>query len=479
MGKCPHCGSRNIRRRYREHGRYKWRCRSCNRVFRAPKRGVVVWLGVAVVVIVVAAFFAVQQGIIVLPSTPAQLEESVDQAEEVVIPTATSVEPIATLTTTLHSVSTRVADNAPKVQATIDANARPTTKTVSTAISATSTPISTATPTPRPSATPTVAHTPTPIPPPHLRHIDEKQYMLELINTERKKAGVPPVELGNNNAAQLHAESALENCFGSHWGVDGLKPYMRYSLAGGYQGNGENGHGIDYCIKSNDGYASIGPVKGAIQRAMKGWMNSPDHVGTVLDKRSKKVNIGLAWDKYNFKAYQHFEGDYVEYDELPSIENGILYLSGKTKNGAKFDNYEDLGALLFYDPPPHILTSEAVSKTYAYCFGVNVAGFLWPLSGGLDWGGISNFDSDYTSCPNDPYRTTYDKNLKADWIIAKRWIVTDKSFLVEADISKVLEKYGEGVYSVMLWGDIDGERAVISEYSIFHGVTPPDTYKPR
>ena len=80
MGKCPHCGSRNIRRRYREHGRYKWRCRSCNRVFRAPKRGVVVWLGVAVVVIVVAAFFAVQQGIIVLPSTPAQLEESVDQA---------------------------------------------------------------------------------------------------------------------------------------------------------------------------------------------------------------------------------------------------------------------------------------------------------------------------------------------------------------------------------------------------------------
>ena len=114
---------------------------------------------------------------------------------------------------------------------------------------------------------------------------------------------------------------------------------------------------------------------------------------------SKKVNIGLAWDKYNFKAYQHFEGDYVEYDELPSIENGILYLSGKTKNGAKFDNYEDLGALLFYEP--HILTSEAVSKTYAYCFGVNVAGFLWPLSGGLDWGGISNF-SDYTSCPNDP-----------------------------------------------------------------------------
>ena len=67
--------------------------------------------------------------------------------------------------------------------------------------------------------------------------------MLELINIAREDAGVPPVALGDNDAAQLHAESALANCFGSHWGIDGLKPYMRYSLAGGYQSNGENGLG--------------------------------------------------------------------------------------------------------------------------------------------------------------------------------------------------------------------------------------------
>ena len=45
-------------------------------------------------------------------------------------------------------------------------------------------------------------------------------------------------------AAQLHAESLPESCFSSHWGIDGLKPYMRYSLAGGYQRNGENGNGV-------------------------------------------------------------------------------------------------------------------------------------------------------------------------------------------------------------------------------------------
>ena len=67
--------------------------------------------------------------------------------------------------------------------------------------------------------------------------------MLQLINEERVRAGVAPVVLGDNIAAQLHAESALENCFSSHWGINGLKPYMRYSLAGGYQSNAENGYG--------------------------------------------------------------------------------------------------------------------------------------------------------------------------------------------------------------------------------------------
>ena len=86
--------------------------------------------------------------------------------------------------------------------------------------------------------------TPIPIAPAHLRHHDEKLYMLELINQARAEAGAPPVVLGDNHAAQLHAESGLANCFGSHWGIDGLKPYMRYSLAGGYQSNGENWLGV-------------------------------------------------------------------------------------------------------------------------------------------------------------------------------------------------------------------------------------------
>ena len=333
---------------------------------------------------------------IALPSALSPVETQIDRVSEVVIPTATSLEPVATLTTRLRDASTIVAENAPKAQATIDAGARTAAKAVSDALSATevdasattATPSATTTPSTFPGASPasTVAPTATPFPSPHLRYFEEKQYMLGLINAARIYAGVPPVELGDNIAAQLHAESALANCFSSHWGIDGLKPYMRYSLAGGYQSNGENGHGSDYCIKASDRYKAIHSVKQEIDDAMEGWMDSPGHRGNILDRSHKKVNIGLAWDRYNFLAYQHFEGGYVEYDELPSLDaNGILSISGATKNGVRFRSKRDLGIQVYFDPPPHELTRGQVSRTYCYDNGRQVAALREPLTGNSHW----------------------------------------------------------------------------------------------
>ena len=348
---------------------------------------------------------------------------------------------------------------------------------------------------------PTVAPTSTPIPLPPLRHIEEKLYLLKLINDERVSAGLNPVVLGDNVAAQLHAEASLENCFSSHWGIDGLKPYMRYSLAGGYQSNGENGSGRDYCIKASDGYRAYGSPEQGIRRAMDGLMGSPGHRDNILRPWHKKVNVGLAWDRYNFKVIQHFEGDYVKYDQLPAMENGVLHMSGSVKNGVQFDDdLRDLGVQIYYDPPPHTLTRGQVARTYCYGSGLHVASLRPPLTGGWFYD-EHEFDTTRDPCP-DPYdvpaeadapRSANEANLfwqaayldsssreprsiTVPWITALDWTARGEVFSVAADLEEVMEKHGEGVYSLIVWGSIDNERVVISEYSIFHGVTPPDTY---
>ena len=346
---------------------------------------------------------------------------------------------------------------------------------------------------------PTRFPTPTPTAP-ELRHLDGKRYMLELINGARANVGLNPVALGDNIAAQLHAEISLANCVASHWGIDGLKPYMRYSLAGGYQSNGENGSGSDYCVRAGDGYMAEGSIKARVNDAMDGWMASAGHRRNILTPEHIKVNIGIAYDRYNTVMYQHFEGDYVEYDRTPSIDNGILSLSGTTKNGVRFRNKSDLGVQIYYDPPPHELTRGQVSRTYCYGNGRQLAAFREPLSDGSYWT-TNEFTITYEPCPN-PYdvpddapparsareanrlwdeayamlQTSASRTITVVWITASQWTARGETFAVRADISDLLDDYGNGVYSVAVWGTIAGEDAAISEYSIFHGITPPDTY---
>ena len=320
--------------------------------------------------------------------------------------------------------------------------------------------------------------------------------MLELINEERVRAGLDHVAMAENVAAQLHAESSLEDCTSSHWGGDGLKPNMRYSLAGGYQANGENGQGLDYCITSADGYQAIANIKHEIDEAMNGWMQSAGHRDNILDPWHRKVNIGLAWDNYNFVAFQHFEGDYIEYERLPTLTGNNLTFVARVKNGVTLSDEWDLAVQIYYDPPPETLTNGQLARTYCYDSGLKVASLRPPAGGGSYK--EHSYQSTYDPCPN-PYdvpagatparsldeahalwQEAYDasqrsstKRITVPWITANRMSVSGDKVEVRASLREVLAEHGAGVYSIIMW---DGLDMVISEYSIFHDVTPPDTY---
>ena len=374
--------------------------------------------------------------------------------------------------------------------------------------------------------------TPATLPPPVRKHLEYKEFMLGLINAERQKAGVPPVAMGRNVAAQLHAEVSLDNCFSGHWGVDGLKPYMRYSLAGGYQANSENASGTDYCIQVSDGYRALDDIEAEIRKMMDGWMNSPGHRRNILDKWHRKVNIGLAWDRYNITGYQHFEGGYVEFARLPEIRDRNLILSGRATGGLSFSHKDQLGLQIYFDPPPGSLTLGQIARTYCYDSGVLIAGigrFLIDIDLsnvdltdlglsdveltdiGLDDVSLTDvsfwvedeFDTTYSPCPdaydvpsNAPAPGSPDEAfrlwqealeasqnrspqpIRVRWLTASRWTAQAREFAVTVDIGDLLTQHGPGVYTTLLWSEIGGQDIPVSQYSIFYRVNPPDTYGP-
>ena len=371
-----------------------------------------------------------------------------------------------------------------------------------------STSIPRATSTPRPTNTPRPTSTPRPTATPAPTYAETlasaKRLMVELINEARAGAGSPPLALGNNPAAQAHADNALAECFSSHWGLDGTKPYMRYTLAGGYQANAENVSGLDVCVRAGQGYAAIRSVEREVHEAMDGLLNSPGHKRTIIDPAYREVSLGIAWDRYNFRVVQQLEGDYVAFEELPTLKDGALSFKGILRNGASIvpDNInKDLGAQVYYDPPLQELTRGQLVQVYSSSPGGLVASIRPEAKDGWHYA-----EDNFTMClhdypepqdfsPSSPAPRTPEeskrmhssakakvalcKDVTIPWLDASRWELSKDSFDVRVSLRSILRQQGPGVYTLVLWANIGGEKEVISEYSIFHDTEPPDGYGSR
>ncbi|MEU5211704.1 CAP domain-containing protein [Streptomyces sp. NPDC020742] len=105
--------------------------------------------------------------------------------------------------------------------------------------------------------------------------------ILELVNSERSKAGCSPLTLNAklSKAAQDHSKDMAAHRNMSHTGSDGSSPGDRITRAGyKWSAYGEN---VAY------GY-------GTAESVMKGWMSSPGHKRNILDCSFKELGVGLA-----------------------------------------------------------------------------------------------------------------------------------------------------------------------------------------
>lgn len=339
-------------------------------------------------------------------------------------------------------------------------------------------------------------------PNPAQRHLVLKELLVDLTNARRLNAGVPPVRMGDNTAAQLHAEAALDGCYASHWDRWGLKPNHRYTLAGGTGAGAENVHATGYCVGLLEGHFPIMSMAVEVAEIVGDWMRSPEHRRVLLDPAHTVLNVGIAHDRFNASVVQHFTSDYVQYEQKPGIDaDGTLRLQGAV-DGATLDLGSTINVQVAYDLPPQYLTAGQLTHTYDLCNPVAVAYLSEPLRTLAP----STADSATTQpAPQqcvDPYRIPADiappdSPSAADRaqvaalvagagvpepaatemlrIVASRLEIAASRFDVAADLTPALRRHGPGIYTVRLWGRPHHveEPVVLSEQSIFWQTAPP------
>ena len=341
---------------------------------------------------------------------------------------------------------------------------------------------------------------------PHTRALEEKRFMLDLINDERRKSGVPAVSLGNNNAAQIHAENSMRDCISSHWSADGLGSPMRYSLAGGYQSERENVSGLDYCLSDEERpmYRPIESIEGNLREIMQGYMDSPGHRDNILDPWHRKVNVGLDWDIHQMWNVQDFERGYVNCPAPPTIQGTTLSLSCTTTDVLPSRSFVQI---ILYDPPPHTLTRGQVSRVYGYQRGKEVAFLRQKARPGYSYSSDEVVRTHHSGCspydidPNLPPPSSADEahtlyteakqcmprteSITVPYVDGEETI-NDSSIILSHDVGRVLNEHGDGIYTVLVWGCSvadsredpceDDNSMVVLQKTIFYGIDPPDTY---
>lgn len=219
--------------------------------------------------------------------------------------------------------------------------------------------------------------------------IDELQkYALQKINDDRRDFGAPTVELGSNQAAQVHAEDILKTRLISHWMTNGEKPYMTYSRLGGTGSVAQNVYVYGYfdanyfeCSSGRALCTAVDPKEG-IDSGQYAMMYDDleccdnGHRDNIIDPAHTHVSLGMAYDDYYFVLVQNFENNYVDF--IAPIDSGDtrdIRLTGYLPPSMGL-----YGVNIGYDPLPTADTYETNKMRTSYDQGTIVAGVAPPGS---------------------------------------------------------------------------------------------------
>jgi uncharacterized protein YkwD len=253
-------------------------------------------------------------------------------------------------------------------------------------------------------------------------------YALSLINQDRQSQGLQNVTLSSVDSGQLHADDMLRNGYLSHWDLNGYKPYMRYTLAGGQGAVGEN------CAWEGQTGGTVSmDVEATLKDLEWGMMYNDSasnwgHRDDILDPLHNKVSIGIAYDSNNVYFVEDFENDYVSWSQL-SLSNNQVTMAGTLEGQESTSQIQQVA--VFYDNPSPLTVDQLNSPPYqdGYDPGTYGAIVVPPAP------------------PGHYYSFT---GISQQGIVADSWNQNGNSFQIGFSLSQAEAVYGKGVYTLYL-----------------------------
>jgi uncharacterized protein YkwD len=189
--------------------------------------------------------------------------------------------------------------------------------------------------------------------------------ILDMINEEREVAKVPQVAIDDlaTQVATKHAVDMVTGEFASHWGSDGLKPYHRYSFAGGTHATEENVSAADHTwsskardLKQDTAYLHV--------RLYHEKPPNDGHRRTILAPQHTHVGLGIALQGLRLRLVELFVAKYVDVRTIPreSKPGAQLSFSGKIIRRDYWLNHVEV----FYEPLPTTPDLNWLRQTRSY-----------------------------------------------------------------------------------------------------------------
>jgi uncharacterized protein YkwD len=251
-------------------------------------------------------------------------------------------------------------------------------------------------------------------------------YALSLINTDRQANGLQNITLSSINSGQVHADDMLKNGYFSHWDMNGYKPYMRYTLAGGQGAVEEN------IAWEGQAGSSVSIDVELTLKNMEWQMMYNDsaenwgHRDNILNPLHNEVSIGIAYDYNNVYFVEDFINDYISWNQLSANSSQVIMQGTTETQGLNITQID-----VFYDNPTPLTVNQLGQAPYedGYDMGTYAAIVVPPAlpDYNYDWSGTN-----------------------VTGIVADNWNQNGNSFQISFSLSQAIATYGNGIYTLCM-----------------------------